>query len=325
MEPEKDPSLSVQKTSVPLALLGILGFSLSAWIFSKLKTPTNDSRQSNHEHNTTQQQPCKPQPPGHSERVSTEIHFRPEDVNRYYSESHKAYRLNRKVFWVSFGTLLGLLAYTVVTYCLLRQTKRSADTAQEVAHIASNQLELSERPWVNASIYLDGPLSFNQNGALLPLKWTLTNTGNSPALYTSVEALVFIDRAGANTNADRMRTCDAATMTIAKFPNDGVALFPKTVFIGGEKIGIGKEDIRKGADQYGGGNYRNFIVNPAVIVCVAYKAQFAKARTYHTAYSFQLFKMDSLNRPGIFFNVGQNIDERHLRLQLVAFGGIAAD
>ncbi len=66
------------------------------------------------------------------------------------------------------------------------QLQKSADAADNAAKTAARQLELAERPWIAANIERNGPLTFNVNGANIPIKITMRNTGNSPALYAVI-------------------------------------------------------------------------------------------------------------------------------------------
>ena len=78
------------------------------------------------------------------------------------------------------------VATAFYTFYARKQLKAINDQLPELrasAETAKTQLELEERPWVDARITLDGPLTFDVNGANIPLRFDLRNTGRSPAHY----------------------------------------------------------------------------------------------------------------------------------------------
>ena len=121
--------------------------------------------------------------------------------------------------------LLLLAVYTCYTIKMYRANKRAADAAKSAAETAARQLELSERPWVQAQISIAGPFNFNVNGANLHLRFQLLNTGHSPALATVIEGSPVDSLATGVADAAQSRdsVCQGATQTVQRYPGSGVA------------------------------------------------------------------------------------------------------
>jgi hypothetical protein len=191
----------------------------------------------------------------------------------------------------------------------------AAKAAKSAADTAAAQLELTERPWVDAYITLDGPFDFNVNGANIHLKLILRNSGHSPAQYVNITCRAFINQEGVGAQAHRDEVCREATS--APFP--GITLFPTVTFEQGESFGIGKQELDSGNVS------RGFIIYPAFVACIAYRPTFNKTSVYHTAYVYDLVKVDLEGRPNRTFKIGEDIDIKYLRLTMHPFSAISAD
>jgi hypothetical protein len=206
-------------------------------------------------------------------------------------------------------------------------TQDAAVAAQKAADTAANQLELAERPWVDANISLDGPFTFNINGASIPLKITLRNTGHSPALTVTISPLPLIGHKAANAANYREQVCQDAIRIATTMPQFGVALFPNVNFEQREEIGIGKEEIESGkaSKEFPDSHFGDVILSPSVVICIAYRPTFNQTSVYHTAYIVDLLKLDSANRLGVAFKIGEDVDQKHLLLRLGSVGAITAN
>ncbi len=87
---------------------------------------------------------------------------------------------------------------------------------------SAKELELSERPWVDAEISLNGPFTFDPNGANIPLKIVLQNSGRSPALKTAVDVEPILGFMGNPVDFYRKQACQQA----AALGSFGESLFP---------------------------------------------------------------------------------------------------
>src|ERR1035438_1237169 len=110
------------------------------------------------------------------------------EMERYfrYLKTRLQRNLREPKFILELLVFAVLAIYTVFTGFMYCANKKAADAAKSAADTAAKQFETSERPWVDADIRLDGPLSFNVNGANLPLVFQLLNSGHSAALAVQI-------------------------------------------------------------------------------------------------------------------------------------------
>lgn len=219
-------------------------------------------------------------------------------------------------------TLVAVVWYACIASHQLTQmrkatkaTQDAAIAAQSAATTAASQLELAERPWVDASISLNGPLTFNVNGANIPLKIVLRNTGHSPAQFTSISPLPLIGRGAFNAANNIQDVCQSASKSAAL----GIALFPNVNFEQRENVGLGKEDIEKAKApiEFPGSHWGEVFLSPTVVICITYSNQYSNQNSvYHTAYIVDLLKIDSANRLSDAFKIGEDVDQKHLLLRL---------
>lgn len=212
-------------------------------------------------------------------------------------------------------------AYTIKMYCA---NNKAANAAASAADTAAKQLELAERPWVDADVRINGPLTFDVNGANLNVLITLRNTGHSPAVNASIRPLI-LATFGSNEEplAARRQLCADAAKSATSYAF-GVTIFPNATIPYDERIGLGNSDIAK-IGQVFGGKFKGRIIGPELILCIAYLPTFKTNTVYTTGYIFDVFKINSkTNLPDIGFTVGENIDAAHLRLRY-GIGSVSAD
>jgi hypothetical protein len=231
-------------------------------------------------------------------------------------------RWQRRNFWVQFAGVAILLAYTVFTGLMYCANKKSANAAKSAADTAARQLELAERPWVDANVAIDGPLSWDINGGNMALKVAMRNTGHSPALSVGIWPSVLIGTKGANAVNYRPEACSTAE----KMSNLGVALFPNTNFEQPESVTINKDTIEneKASKEFPGSNFGEAILSPTIVICIAYRPAFKSGTTYHTAYIFDLLKRSAAGLSPVF-KIGENVDAKYLLLRLHPFKAISVD
>jgi len=203
--------------------------------------------------------------------------------------------------------LLGVyIAYTIKMYSA---NQKAADAAASSADASAKELELSERPWVDSAVGINGPFAFDVNGAHLNVLITTRNTGHTPALNTTVSPYAMIEFGGPNPYQFRDQKC-REVVQIVRTSKSGVSLFPGTTIPYPTTVDLSKEDIEKASKQ--GKGQISFL---KLIVCIAYQPAFGD-KLYTTGYIFDVSRFDEKNLPRIDFSVGQDIDAVHLRLQL---------
>ncbi|HEU0046430.1 MAG TPA: hypothetical protein VFQ43_02345 [Nitrososphaera sp.] len=223
-----------------------------------------------------------------------------------------------KPFVECAGAIL-LAIYTGYTIKMYDANRRAAEAAESAAKTAASQLELAERPWVDANIMLDGPFDFNVNGANVHLKIGLRNTGHTPAQSIVISPVLLTGHNGVNAANLREQVCKNSTRISTTWPQLGITLFPNVDFAQQESFGIGKEEIEKGNLS------KQFLDGPTILICMAYRPPFDKTVVYHTAYILDLYKVDSAGRLGIIFKIGEDVDKNHLALRLHPDASIHAD
>jgi hypothetical protein len=249
---------------------------------------------------------------------SIEIHQKAKDA-RY----ERNYR--RFTFGITVLTLGAIVVYSVLVYRqylemikTTAKTGEAADAAKRAADTAANQLELPERPWVDAQVEIGGPMTFNVNGAIITTNLKLLNSGHSPALSTAVWAVPvdpFID----NPNESQLRksTCDTAAVMLT----GGFSLFPGRPFEQSIGVTIPPGQLAKHVPPH-----PLDIVNPLVIICIAYKPTFTSKAVYHTSYIMELFrKTDNAGKYSAFFPIGKDVRADHLFFRLYLIKPIEAD
>jgi hypothetical protein len=225
------------------------------------------------------------------------------------------------------GVLL-LFVYTLYTIKMYCANQKSANAAHSAADTAARQLELTERPWVDANITLDGPFDFNQNGANIHLKLLLRNTGPSPAESTSISYLGLIGNKTANAENYRDQVCKDATRFTTSMPF-GITLFPNVSFDQRESVGIENDAIKSGKDSIEFPNTHlpdDIFDYPTVIVCIAYRPTFNKTSIYHTAYILDLLHLKPFNGyGGVTFKIGEDVPVEDLLLRIHTTNAVYAD
>jgi len=105
--------------------------------------------------------------------------------------------------WIKLAVEIAMLfvvaAYAAVTSFQLIEMKitsdaavKSANAAKSAADTAAEELELSQRPWVDFSFRIIGGLHQESNGITLKVDFSLKNIGHSPALDVFPEAIGFV-------------------------------------------------------------------------------------------------------------------------------------
>jgi hypothetical protein len=172
VKPEREPSSNAQSFLWPLALFGILVSLLASLRSAKVKIdhqPTHPKDSADSKGSTATQQI-------RSIPITT-----PSQQQANCSDGGK-----KRTPWWEKAAVLVALGILGVNGWQSWETRKSADAAKSAADTAASQLELAERPWVDANITVNGSISFNENGANVPIKIALKNSGPSPALSVHV-------------------------------------------------------------------------------------------------------------------------------------------
>lgn len=150
------------------------------------------------------------------------------------------------------ATFLAVFAYAIINYHMLGQMRETnkatsdsfsktlgemkaqtsaqqiaADAAKREANIGTNQLELSERPWVSIKeISINEPLRFDAKGALISTIHVLRNTGHSPGMHVKWKSQLMTVNWFKGINTEISIAQDALCQRV----RDSSPLFENTIF-----------------------------------------------------------------------------------------------
>jgi hypothetical protein len=182
------------------------------------------------------------------------------------------------------------------------QTSRNADAATSAAETASDQLELSERPWVSSLPALATGLYRNVNGLNMSLKITHSNTGRTPAIKVSVYAKFFPLVGPEQMDQIKKSVCDQAVKT---------AYFSEESVVPGVPVDQ-TVDIRM-SPEFLARYTQNGFVFVQLVLCSAYKSDLKQSRQYT---STEVFSLDGKDAEGKSELIDPTKDTPVGRLQL---------
>ena len=224
--------------------------------------------------------------------------------------------------WTEKGTIAVAILLLSANIFMAVANWGAARAATSAANTAAGQLELSERPWVDAQVSIDGPLTYNVNGANLHVLINMRNTGHSPALNTEISPKLLTTFGGQEPMKIREQLCADASRVSNTMPL-GTTLFPDVQFPYHLTVTLSEKEI-KDAQELWKGKLGNNAIGLNLVFCIAYRPTFAKA-TYQTGYILDVINVDKkTNLPNITFPWGEEIDPDHLRIRL-GIGSIVAN
>ncbi len=150
--------------------------------------------------------------------------------------------------------------------------------------IASEQMELSQRPWLQVAGRVSGPLYYNVNGANLQIAYIITNTGNTPAVHVRFEARFHMMSFTTSKQELPARTRDRLCESIVKRgPMYSETLTPHSQMDERVTTTISQDDLNKAKAK----GPPLLIAHP--MFCVAYESEFMPDQHYYTGIYFDLY------------------------------------
>lgn len=237
-------------------------------------------------------------------------------VKKTFRESDSGDRL---VAWLTIILITVTTVTAVIYWRQLIQTRRSADAATSAANTAASQLELSERPWVDAEIEKVGPLTWNVNGASLPLKFIVKNSGSSPALQVFVNPAITIRLGGRDVEGLRDQLCAQAS----QMKNGFFSIFPNRTIPMEIDMGISREQIKTAIGK--SPTFKGAFVSPVVVACIGYRPSFSASSFYSTSYTLDVLRIDDrTGQPLATFFPDETVSQDHLSLRLSLINPVQA-
>jgi hypothetical protein len=150
-----------------------------------------------------------------------------------------------------------------------RAAEKSADAVKDSVTVAQNSLELSLRPWVSVKVEIAGPLTWDQNGGHLSLRYTFSNVGHSPALgFFSLPQLVVEPSVGMSPVKERQDLCRYVTGPNVSMKD---VLFPGEIRESFMKVNVSRADAERANPSWKGTTFSAYIID-----CTAYHSNFSK-------------------------------------------------
>ena len=221
-----------------------------------------------------------------------DLHNRNKDKSRLYGFVETTYKWIRFTAWAkvrpvayssSFWTAAATVAIAVTSVYQWKAIRGQLD-------VMRNQLELSERPWVDFDIVVNGPLVFSSTDATMRVRITLKNVGNSPAteLWFSEETLA---APPSNPMAERERFCRELKGQEATNKSFTDTLFVKRDSQNDVGLQMNKSDVDAAVKKIG-------VIMPTVIACVVYRTPSTRA-LHETAKILDIVAILSTGRVGV--------------------------
>ena len=178
--------------------------------------------------------------------------------------------------------------------------------AKQQSIISTNQIELSQRPWVSASFVVQGPLVFDQDGGHITVLVSVKNTGHSPAAALTYDFKLYPTFLRVPDPIKERETMCTNVEDASAVPSNRKS--DETIFAGDEivlnmRLTMSPEQIKNAMvdipesmfpnSHPGNKNWVEWA--PIVLVsCFAYRPTFTE-KQYHTGYILSLDRVDPTN------------------------------
>jgi hypothetical protein len=174
-----------------------------------------------------------------------------------------------------------ILVSSIDTHKAIRTTTRLAQAARDQATL----LELTERPWMEGEIQFTSPLIIDSDGARTTIKYTVKNTGKTPAMSVWRGLIWFAGTDEPETIVKRQsELCDERGVNFVSLRPNGFTIFPNSGTSEELPATISATDVAKARLPDGGVVIR-------LIACINYKYTFARSDEWHqTSYIIELDK-----------------------------------
>ena len=156
------------------------------------------------------------------------------------------------------------------------------------------QFEAQERPWVDASVVANGPITIGNDGASIPFKMVMDNVGHSIAINIDSNFGV-VNSNGLGTN--QIEGVCSYLKTIPKTPGRGDTVFPGHSLIRNFLASIPKKDLRPVIGGWfpppQGDVTERFA--PIVFGCIDYQFDFSTEH-HQTWFAYNVYVVDNAGR-----------------------------
>jgi hypothetical protein len=245
-------------------------------------------------------------------------------VQEAKKERDKQHRTQEGIRKATVWAVVAAIAYAGIAAFQWSTMRDATNAATKAANTAASQLELSQRPWINFDTIVDAPLSLSGDSVLVSVRLTMRNSGPSPAMNVAIAEGLAADPT--NIFDFREAVCGDATKWSTTSPIVTDTVFPNVTLNMSPHLPSGTFTKNLVASRMSPEPFwKDKILQPALVVCVAYRPSFNPTSVYHTSYVFALLKVEPGERPSSLFTIGENVPPEHLKLQLFGLMAIRAD
>jgi len=147
---------------------------------------------------------------------------------------------------------------------------RQSGIMETQAGIAKSQLEATiaeQRPWVALEPTIISPFAYTDAGANLTVRFSLTNTGHSPALNVQLDGRMVLVKSHAHLLDIQKTICDELKKRPVGDEGAGIVLFPGSrPSLQDFQFSVAKAEIDQGVQELSG----HHLIIPALIGCAEY-------------------------------------------------------
>jgi hypothetical protein len=213
---------------------------------------------------------------------------------------------------ISVLTLLAVVAYATISRNQWKAMTDALGEARKQTVIDQQQLEATTRPWIAVDFAIDGPVTFDADGARLRFAIQATNVGNSPALNLIINPKVMNENPG---KPEQIQLDCAKEMVLPNYVIKGnLSTWGDTVFKGRPvlkrfALAIPKAELNRTFTSFPKGT-----IMPHIVGCVNYTIV-PSGDYHHTFFSYSLLRISQRGQSPFFMN-GVDVPQNQLKFTI---------
>jgi hypothetical protein len=206
----------------------------------------------------------------------------------------------------TFWTAIATVAIAIYTYYAREQWKAMSDQMA----VMRQQLEMTNRAWVQVELAIAGPLTFDASGARVRFAVRVSNVGHSPAFNVNIIPRI-VNAQGIDAVTEQQKACSSYDHIPLGAPWGGT-LFPGKDAEQRFELVADKAELDKSQSFVGLGHDTTSAFLPHIVGCVDYVIAYP-GRHHQTFFSYQLMVASSSGKADF---IRRNIDVPPERIRL---------
>ncbi|MEN2474255.1 hypothetical protein [Burkholderia sp. GS2Y] len=196
----------------------------------------------------------------------------------------------------------------------LEVAERAADAAIAANQLNRDSFAIEYRPWVSVKIDVAGPLTWDVNGANATFRFSLSNTGRTPAQGVWVHPR-FAVSGGANRDPKEIQS-EIIRSAIGNPFAIGTTVFPNETYVLSISLTIPDVEVIQFIDELKGrGVAADFDYFPACLAgCVVYGSTFDN-KPHYTGFVYDVQKRDMPTAARTMLKNGENLIQPELQIE----------